>query len=115
MREGRVATLSGDASSSLLDLGTVIRILPELDDGLTIYIAGEEPWGERSPVLLAFPDAAGDSPIEAAGFTYLLEVALAKEALHVLREDCDGQDPRESEQTAAVLHYAEHDTFLPKK
>ena len=50
---------------------------------------------------------------DASGLPYLLEVAVAREAIEVWRAWRQGREPSLEEKLAAVIYYAEHDAWLP--
>jgi hypothetical protein len=80
---------------------------------LTIYVsdAGDPNCGSEA-ILIREPDAGSDRP-ETAGFKYLLEVYLAKEAIEVWREWRDNRVQSIEDRCAAVIHYATTDAYLP--
>lgn len=89
---------------------TVARLF-ELDDDYTIFIASGEPWhaDARSRLFLLNDDTA---PVASDGWTYFLEVYLAKEAINVFLKWTKDRDPSLSQCVAAVLHYAAHDAYI---
>ena len=62
-----------------------------------------------SDVLISGESADGVAP---SGYRYLLEIGLAKEVLAVF-EQWRSHEPSADERVTAVLHYAEHDAYLP--
>jgi hypothetical protein len=91
-------------------LRELIARLDSFEDDDTIYAA------KASPTALAAVGRElenGGAPPEAAGLQYLLEVALAKEAVQVWSEWRNGAAPTLDDKVAAVIHYATHDRYLP--
>lgn len=82
----------------------------ELDPEATVF--AERPWREDSRAMLvsAAVDEVRDEP---NGMAYLLEVELAREVLEVWSAWRNGEEPTLAESVEAVVHYAEHDAFLP--
>lgn len=88
-------------------LGDVLGDLDKLDEEATIYVKdGHVDDSTQSLVL-----AEGEAP--PLGFKYLLEVFLAKDAIDVWSQWRSGRRPSRAERSAAVAHYASHDTYLP--
>ena len=93
-----------------MTLRDVIGELESLDEQATIY--AEEPLASARAVVLREPPNGGLPP-EAVGLRYLLEVSLAKGAVRVWSEWRGGATPTNDEKLAAVVYYAENDSFLP--
>lgn len=83
----------------------VIRAVTQLSDHETIYAA--RPWTAESEALVGPPFLAID------GLHYLLEVELAKAAVEVWSLWRDGLQPTDEQACGAVIHYAEHDAWMP--
>lgn len=90
-------------------LGSMIGRLPDLDDALTIYVAGDGPVTADSVVVLV-DEENEDSP---AGTRYLLEVSQARDVLRVWSSWRGGRVPDVTEACRAVSHYARHDAYQP--
>jgi hypothetical protein len=88
----------------------VIARLDELDEDETIYAESAAP--EARAVVAAEPED-GSLPEAAAGLPYLLEVALAKEAVEVWRAWRPGRSPTLEDKLEAIAYYAENDAWLP--
>jgi hypothetical protein len=58
-------------------------------------------------------DPVDDVRAEPQGMAYLLEVDLVQDVLEVWSEWRDGTAPTTAESVAAVVHYAEHDAYIP--
>ena len=89
---------------------TLLALLGSLDDldpeGV-LYAA--RPWTYASQAECVRPDGEG----AAHGFTYLLEVSGAIDVAVVWSAWRDGRTPTTQELADAVIHYAEHDSYLP--
>jgi hypothetical protein len=78
----------------------------EFEDDETIFAESATP---AARAVVAAEAADGSSPRGVAGLRYLLEVALAREAIEVWRAWRPGR-PSLEDKLAAVTYYAEHDT-----
>lgn len=87
-----------------------IAHLDSLGDDETIYAASASP---TALAVVAREGENGETPPEAAGLQYLLEVAVAKEAVQVWSDWRNGAVPTLDDKVAAVIHYATHDRYLP--
>jgi hypothetical protein len=83
----------------------VIFALPSADPEAVIYASA--PLTPRSEAMIC---AEAESP---AGLDYLLEVALAREVLHVWADWRHGRQPTPEQAARAVIHYAQHDAYEP--
>jgi hypothetical protein len=81
-----------------------------LDPQATIF--AERPWGQDCRAILV-DDPVDDVSAEREDMAYLLEVDLAREVLEVWSAWRNGRSPTPAESVAAVVHYAEHDAYLP--
>jgi len=81
----------------------VIARLDEFSAEHVIYAEAPEP---SARAVVAEDGAGGDLP-------YLLEVALAREAIDVWSQWRPGRSPMLADKVAAVTHYAVHDAWLP--
>ena len=96
-----------------MTLADLMEQLDSLDDDLTIYAEKNPDWSVNSlAVVLPEPDEGG-VPDEARGMSYLLEVFLAKEVVEVWSGGRAGRKPTVRDKCEAVIHYAEHDAYLP--
>ncbi|MGP3991762.1 hypothetical protein [Streptomyces sp. 3N207] len=86
-------------------LNEVLMALEEQPTDSAIYAA--TPWRADSTVVVASWDAPP------RGLAYLLEVELARDVLEVWSAWRDGASPSAQERCEAVIHYAEHDAYLP--
>jgi hypothetical protein len=91
-------------------LSDLVRSARELDPKATIF--AERPWREDSRAMLVSA-AVDDVRDEPNGMAYLLEVALAQEVLEVWSAWRNGTVPTTAESVEAVVHYADHDAYLP--
>lgn len=95
--------------SDQLSLAQLLDQLDELPDELTIYVCETN---DLLPTTTAIARDEGDgSP--APGMRYLLEVALAKDAIKTWSAWRHGRPPSSQEKVEAVIYYAEHDAYLP--
>lgn len=92
-----------------MTLEELINQLTETDAGLTVFAA--EPWTAQSDAT-AVPNRDGSSRPDAEGRAYLLEAVLIHDVLETWRAHRDGAVPSPQEACEAVIHYAEHDTYL---
>jgi hypothetical protein len=83
----------------------VISALPSADPESVIYTSA--PLTPRSEAMIC---AKAESP---AGLDYLLEVALAREVLHVWADWQHGRQPTPEQAARAVIHYAQQDAYEP--
>ena len=88
---------------SPVTLEEVIGRLDEFSGQHAIYAEAPKP-GARA--LVASDDGETD-------LSYLLEVALAREAVDVWRQWRPGRSPTLADEVAAVIHYAVYDAWLP--
>ena len=94
-------------------LGELLASIEQLDDDLTIYVAGGPDWTESSQAVAALEPDEGGLPSETRGMECLIEVAVAKEVLQVWQQWRGGQIPSTTEKCEAVIYYAQHDAYLP--
>jgi hypothetical protein len=94
----------------LATLRDVIARLDEFEDAETIFAESATPTARAVVVAEA---ADGSPPSGAVGLRYLLEVALAREAIEVWRAWRPGRTPSLGDKLAAVTYYADHDAWLP--
>lgn len=83
----------------------VISALASADPEAVIYASS--PLSPRSEAIVC---TEGEGP---AGLDYLLEVALAREVLHVGASWRHGREPTPEEAARAVICYAQYDTYEP--
>ncbi len=82
--------------------------LAAADSEATIYVSTPiEPYSDA--VVCVAPEDGGSPD----GFTYLLEVHLARDVLHVWTSWRDGRQPSLEEAAQAVIHYAQYDAYEP--
>ena len=90
-------------------MAPLVKLLERLDDlGRDEVIHAAQPWTPDS-------DAASlhESDEVASGLAYLLEVDLVHDVAEVWSTWRDGRRPTPEQLTEAVIHYAEHDAYLP--
>jgi hypothetical protein len=86
----------------------LIDLLATLDDlDPTGVIHATKPWSTTS----AAAATADDVPVD--GMAYLLEVDLALEVLQVWSAWRGGAHPSDLQKCAAIIHYAQHDSYEP--
>ena len=93
-----------------MTLRDVIARLDQFEDDETIYAESAAP-GARAEVAVEPDD--GSAPSIADGLPYLLEVAVAREAVEVWRAWRPGREPSLGDMLEAVVYYAENDAWLP--
>jgi len=91
-------------------LREVISRLHDFSDDETIYAEAASPTARA---VVAREPEDGATPEAAQGLTYLLEVALAREAIEVWRRRRPARTPSLDDQVEAVTYYAENDAWLP--
>lgn len=95
---------SGASVTTLLDL------LPSHEDAdEDLVVVARRPWTPGSDAACVDEDADERPP----GLEYLLEVGLVREVARVWSAWRDGREPTPAELADAVVHYAEHDAYLP--
>jgi hypothetical protein len=99
-----VASPSGAETS----LGSVLEDIDSVDEDLVLFTRGEEPVTCDTPAVLV--EDEDDAPADSR---YLLEVFLIKDVLSVWSQWRQGAEPTLQDKSAAVLHYATHDAYLP--
>ena len=98
---------------TLTTLGELLEAIDTLDPELTLFAPASRPLSAGSPGLVA---AEGDEPVQGVAdkeLGHLLEVELAREAIEVWSAWRNGQAPTREERVAAVIFYADYDTYLP--
>lgn len=86
----------------------VMSALASADPEATIYVA--TPPAPHSAAMVCIEPDEGGSP---AGLTYLLEVSLARDVLHVWASWRNGKQPTPEEAARALIYYAQHDAYEP--
>jgi hypothetical protein len=99
-----VATRHEGADSQ--SLGDVLERLDSFNACATIYVADPRPHAGTA-VLISDDGSAPE------GFSYLLEVSIAREVLEVWSAWRGQRAPPREEAVSAVVCYLEHDTYLP--
>ena len=94
-----------DANAATESLTDVVQHLGSLDDDHAIYVADQSPTADT-------PAYVGLEGSEPAGWSYLLEVDLAREVLDVWR-NWHGHEPSREDAVAAVIYYAMNDAYVP--
>ena len=92
-------------------LGDLVNHIGDLDESLTIYAPLDRPLGPESPAVAAFEPEDRSTPAEAAGLAYLLEVDTAKEVIGTWSKWHDNVRPSILEAVAAVVHFADTDSY----
>jgi len=85
-------------------LREVIGRLNQFADDQTIYAESAAPTAEA---------IVASEPEQAAPLPYLLEIALAREAIEVWEAWRPGRTPSPEDKVAAVIYYARNDAWLP--
>ena len=75
-------------------------------------IYARRPWGPDSEAVVVHGKHIVES-VTAPGFTYMLEVDLAKEAVEVWSSWREGRIATLTEAISAVIWYTEHDAYQP--
>jgi hypothetical protein len=94
-------------------LANVVSQLDQMDDGDTIYAAKDPHWRATSHAVVALDSYDGSEPPGTSGFSYFLEVYLAKEIIDVWRNWRGGREPTLAQMCEALIFYATHDAYLP--
>jgi len=87
-----------------MTLRDVIERLDEFGADETIFAESATPTARA---------AVGVEDEDESGLPYLLEVAVALEAIEVWKAWRPGEAPSLDDKLAAVIHYAENDAWLP--
>ena len=99
-----------------MTISEVVARLDGFSDEETIYAVRAE--GRWQPDSLAFVTEEPDDgkltqTFDGVQMQYLLEVALAREAVEAYQELHYVLEPTDEEKMKAILYYAEHDAYLP--
>jgi hypothetical protein len=89
-------------------LVALLGAVEDLDPDGVLHAA--PPWSGDSDAACVGPDE--DAP---RGLTYLLEVDTVRDVAEVWSSWRDGRTPTPDDLAAAVIHYAEHDSYLPRQ
>jgi hypothetical protein len=96
-------------------LRDLVARLEDLDDGDRFEVApaffARLPWSPDSEAVVLREDELESR--ERPGFRLVLEVPMAREVLQVWSAWRGGRPPSADEAAAAVIHYAEHDAYVP--
>jgi Domain of unknown function (DUF6966) len=96
---------------TLADLVATLDSIPRRSDTPpTIY--ARRPWTADSEATVLYGERSVES-VTAPGFTYVLEVYLAKEVIEVWSLWRDGKTPTLTDAIGAVIWYAEYDAYEP--
>ena len=95
-----------DADAATESLADVLQRLDSFNDDHTIYVVDEPPTADTP----AYVGLEGSEPV---GWSYLLEVDLARDVLDVWRGWRDQREPSREDAVAAVVYYATNDAYLP--
>ena len=93
-----------------MTLRDVIARLDQFEDDETIFAESATPTARA---IVATEATDGSPPSTAVGLRYLLEVAVAREAVDVWRAWRPGETPSLDDKLAAIIYYAENDAWLP--
>ncbi len=89
---------------------TLLELLPSLGDvDEELVVVARRPWTRYSDATCVDEDV-DERP---SGLDYLLEVGLVREVAQVWSAWRDGREPTPAELADAVIHYTEHDAYLP--
>jgi hypothetical protein len=91
-------------------LEALVASLDNHGDEGTIY--ARRPWSLMSDAVVAEEGSDAAAAACAAGLEYLLEVAIARDAITTWTAWRNGQTPTPAEACEAVLYYATHDAYL---
>jgi hypothetical protein len=104
---------SGTGAPTLADLVASLETISDRDrDGRRPTIYAPRPWIPDSDATLVYGERYVEA-VTAPGFTYLLEVDLAKDVIEVWGTFRNGRAPTLTEAAGAVVWYAEHDAYQP--
>jgi hypothetical protein len=96
-----------------MNLGQVLTALNDFDADQTIYVSAGEPVSEEPQAVVDQCSGDGSAPLAASGMRYLLEIALARDAIRVWSEWRDGKQPSLDEKVAAVHTTRRTTRFCP--
>lgn len=94
-----------------MTLKEAIDKIAEYDRDQTIFVAN---YSADADTVIDFENDDGTFPESASSLLYLLEVSLALDVIRVWSQWRNNQEPTLDQKVEAVLHYARHDTFIPK-
>jgi hypothetical protein len=104
-----VVSRSGDELDGLT-LGSLLSTIDEVPDDLIVYVPKDASIGASTPVTLLDFEAGRSRREE---LSYLLEVELIKDVIQAWSDWRNGRLPELADKMNAVIHYAEHDAYLP--
>ena len=90
-------------------LGRIIGGIEEFDEELVVYAPVVIPVSPETAVYLVNEELVEPPP----GTEYVLEISLMKNVIKVWSAWRNGAVPSIPQACEAVLHYAEHDAYLP--
>jgi hypothetical protein len=94
-----------------MSLGELLTRIDEISDGPIVYVPDGEDVGLATGVtLLSLSEV---TPRRPEHLTYLLEVEIIKDVLQTWSDWRGGRTPTLDDKLRAVLHYADHDAYLP--
>jgi hypothetical protein len=102
---------STEKTGTIRDL---VQQLERIDDGDPFEVPtifARKPWGPDSDAVILREDTLESE--SHPGLRCLLAVYIAREVLEVWSAWRDGRSPSHDEAAAAVIHYAEHDAYMP--
>lgn len=99
--------MTAGSGASVTTLRDLLPSLGDVDEELVVV--ARRPWTHDSDATCVDEDV-DERP---SGLEYLLEVGLVREVARVWSAWRDGREPTPTELADAVVHYAEHDTYLP--
>jgi hypothetical protein len=95
-----------------MTLGELLTSIDDIPDGLIVYVPDGEEIDLSTPSILFDLDAAAK---KSEGLRYLLEVELIKDVIQAWSDWRNGRLPDLNDKLKAVVHYAEHDAYLPRE
>lgn len=98
-------------------LGEVVAQLDQFPVGdrfeVCPTIFAVRPWTAESPSVVLQEDATDRVAPSRPTFSYLIEVALARDVLKVWSAWRDGAEPSTEAATTAIIYYATNDAYVP--
>ena len=101
-------------SATLREIVTSLERLPSGDryePGPTIF--AKKPWSTDSLAIVLQEDAVDGVAPGQPGFSYFLEVEIAKDVIRVWSSWRGGAEPTPEQAVRAAIHYAENDAYEP--
>jgi hypothetical protein len=98
--------------SKTMKLREIVQNLSNYRDETVILISDSELWTAQSEAVVKESSEFEEKLPRIAGFTYFLEVEIAKDVVATLHEWRKGEDITLLDEIDAVIYYAKNDAYL---